>query len=130
MAESYSLLSNVIAMNSSRLKEALELTEYVLSRYPKHAKSLKTKCSILLQLNQTGEFIYTCEKALWYNQGDPAAYYDLGVAYTKLGYLSDAEKVLRKMLERDSSSVPGKSYLANILQGTGKTQDLVEARQL
>jgi len=127
--ESYSLLSSVIAMNASRLKEALKLSDYVLRGYPEHSTSLHTKCSILLKLNRTGDFIYACEKALWHNQRNPDAFYNLGVAYTRIGYYSDAENILRKMLER-YSSVMGKSLLANVLLDTGKQQDMAEARQL
>ncbi len=117
-------------MNSSRLKEALHLTDHVLKQYPEHTQTLHTKCSILLQLNKTNELVYACEKSLWYNQNNPESYYNLGVAYARLGYLSDAEKVVRRMLHLDTTSGLGKSYLASILQGTGNAHDLKEARQL
>lgn len=130
MAERYNLLASVISMNSSRLPEALKLNEYVLTHHPHYTKSFETKCSILLKLNRTRQFIYACEEAVWNNQGLPSAYYNLGVAYLKLGYLSNAQKTFRNVLSLDGSNTLGMSHLATVLQTTGKTEDFLEARQL
>ena len=130
MAERYNLLASVISMNSSRLPEALKLNNYVLTHHPHYTKSFETKCSILLKLNQTSQILHACEEAVWNNQGLPSAYFNLGVAYMKLGHLLHAEMTFRSMLALDDSNVLGMSHLASLLQTTGKTEHLLEARLL
>lgn len=130
MAERYNLLIGVISMNTSRLKEALHLTNYVLSQHPTYTPIFKTRCSILLKLNWTDQFIQACEQGVRRNRGSPEAHYNLGVAYMKLGHITQAETSFRNMLVLDQSSTLARFHLATVLQDTGKTQQMLEARLL
>lgn len=130
LAERYDLLIGVISMNTSRLKEALKMSNYVQSQHPAYAPILNTRCSILIKLNWTNQFIQACELGVMRNQGLPNAHYNLGVAYMKLGYLKQAEAAFRNMLLLDTSSAVARFHLATVLQTTGKTQQLLEARLL
>ncbi len=130
LAERYDLLVTVISMNTSRLNEALELSEYVWSRHPGYAHILNTRCSLLIKLNRTDRFIRACEMAVWHNQGVADAHFNLGVAYSKLGYLEQAEMALRNMLVVAPGSVVAMGHLAKALLASGTTQHLLEARTL
>ncbi len=130
LAERYDLLISVISINNSRLNEALELSEYVLTQHPSYTQVLNTRCAILIKLNWTDQFIRACEMAVWRNQGLPDAHYNLGVAYTRLGFLEQAEMAYRNMLVVAPGSVVATRQLAKALQATGSSQQLLEARTL
>ena len=130
LAERYDLLVTVISMNNSRLNEALELSEFVLSRHPSYVHILNTRCSLLIKLNRTDQFIQACEMAVWRNQAVPDAHFNLGMAYTKLGYLDRAEMAFRNLLLVAPGNRVGMHHLAKALLATGNTQQLLEARAL
>lgn len=130
LAERYDLLISVISMNTSRLNEALQLNNYVLNQHPTYNPLLNTRCAVLIKLNRTDQFIRACEMAVYRNQGLLDAHYNLGIAYMKLGHLSHAEGSFRNMLALDSPSTVARIHLASVLQASGSTQQLSEARQL
>lgn len=130
LAERYDLLISVISMNTSRLKEALELSNYVQSQHPTYAPIYNTHCSVLMKLNRTDQLIRACELGVLRNQGLLDAHYNLGMAYMKLDYLTQAETSFRNMLVLDRSSTVAKFHLATVLQSAGTTQQLLEARIL
>lgn len=130
MAERYDLLVSVISKNTSRLQEALELSEMVMSQHPGYPPILNTRCSLLIKLNRTNQFIRACEMAVWRNQRLANAHYNLGIAYTKLGYLDQAEMAFRNLLVVAPGNTVGMHHLAQTLQATGNTQQLLEARTL
>ncbi len=124
------MLATAISKNSSRLKEALELSEHVLAEHPKYGRIYTTRCSILIKLNRTSDFISKCKLAVQISPGFPPAHYNLGVAYMKLGYLAQAETTFRNLLSVERGSILGMFHLATVLQTTGRTQDLLESREL
>ena len=130
MAERYDLLIGIISMNTSRLKEALKLSNYVLSQHPTYDPIFSTRCSIFLKLNWTDQIIPVCEKGVIRNQRLPEAHYNLGIAYMKLGHLSQAETFFRNVLVLDWGSTVARFHLATVLQNTGKAQQMQEARLL
>lgn len=130
LAERYDLLIGVISMNTSRLKEAFQLSNYVLSQHPTYTPIFNTRCSILLRLNRTDQFIQACEQGVSRNRGLQDAHYNLGVAYMKLGYMAHAETAFRNTLMLDRSSTVAQFHLATLLQTTGKTKQVLEARLL
>lgn len=130
MAERYELLATVISMNTSRLNEALKLSNYVLSQHPAYSRIYNTRCLLLIKLNRTHEFIPACETAVRRNPALPDAHYNLGMGYMKLGYLSQAEVSFRNMVLLSRGSKVALFHLATVLQTTGHTQELLEARTL
>ena len=130
MAERYNLLVTVISMNHSRLNEALELSQHVLKEHPDYTIMYATRCSIIIKLNRTADFIHDCDLAVRMNPGLSNAHYNLGIACMKLGYLSQAEVSFRNMLVLDSGSLVAMFHLATVLQNTGRIKDMLEARNL
>ena len=134
LAERYDLLASVIATNTSRLNEALKLSRYVLSQHPTYNPIHNTHCSLLIKLNRTDEIIRACELAVLKNPTLSDTHLNLGMAYMRLGYSSRAENSFRNMLVasgyRGHMYVVGMVHLATVLQATGQTKDLSEARQL
>ena len=130
LAERYDLLVGVIAMNTSRLEEALERTRHVLQHYPSYSPIHNTRCSILIKLNRTDEFVQACELAVMRNRRTTSAHYNLGVAYMKLGFTKQAERSFRNMLVLDHKDPVALFHLAYALQSSGQTPQLLEARQL
>jgi len=130
LAERYDVLASIIAMNSSRLSEALEVSNYVLSQHPSYSPIHNTRCSVLMKLNHTHECIKACELAVVRNPALAEAHYNLGLAYKRQGYLSQAEMAFRNMLAVTRGSTVAMSHLATVLQDTGQTTSLLEARKL
>jgi tetratricopeptide (TPR) repeat protein len=130
MAERYDSLISIISRNTSRLREALTLSEHVLNHYPTYDPIFSTRCSILLKLNWTDQFIQACEQGVIRNKHLPEAHYNLGIAYTKLGHMSHAVTFFTNMLELDRDSTVARYHLASVLQTSGEAQQLMEARLL
>ena len=102
----------------------------MLTHHPGYTLVHNTRCSLLIKLNRTDEFVRACELAVLKNPYHPDTYLNLGVAYTKLGDLSRAETAFRRMLMLDQSNVVGMYKLASVLQASRQTQALLEAREL
>lgn len=134
LADWYNELATVIATNSSRLDEALKLSRYVLTQHPTYNPIHSTHCSLLIKLNRTREFVPACEQAVMKNPSLSDTHYNLGVAYMKVGHLSQAETYFRNLLVLSESGsslhTEGLSQLATVLQATGRSGALLEARQL
>ena len=128
--DSYDLLAFVISMNSSRLDEALVICNEGISLYPDVPHLLTTKCGILVKMNQSNQAISLCSESLRHNSYSPVAYYHLGMAYLRLGYISHAETALWKSVMLDSSNVDALYHLATILQGSTSSRDLQEAQKM
>ena len=71
-----------------------------------------------------------CEYAVQTNPGLSMSHYNLGTVYMKMGDLARAEIAFRNMLIVDRGSTLGVFHLAKVLQTTGQTSNLLEARQL
>lgn len=128
--DSYDLLASVVSMNTSRLDEALSICNEGITLYPDRHQLLTTKCAILVKMNQSHQAIPLCENALRQNSYSPQAYYNLGLAYLRLSYLSHAETALWKSVMLDSGNRDALYQLATILQGSSNTKGLLEAQKL
>ena len=128
--DSYDLLASVVSMNSSRLNEALTICNEGITLYPNRHQLLTTKCAILVKMNQSGQAIPLCEDALRQNSYSPQAYFNLGLAYSRLGYISHAETALWNSVMLDSSNRDALYHLATILQASSNTKGLHEAQKL
>ena len=130
IVDSYNLLASVVAMNSSRLDQALSICDEAITLYPNKHQLLTTKCGILVKMNQSYQAVAVCGDALKVNSYSPLAYYHLGVAYLRLGYISNAETALWNSVVLDSSNRDALYHLATILQGSSSAKDLQEAQRM
>lgn len=128
--DSYDLLASVVSMNSSRLDKALLICDEGILLYPGKHQLLTTKCGILNKMNRSHEAIASCDDALRHNSYSPLAHYNLGIAYLRLGYITNAEAALRNSVMLDSGNVDALYQLATILQGNRNSRDLQEVQKL
>ena len=117
-------------MNRSRLDEALSVCDEGISLYPGIHQLLTTKCGILVKMNQSRQAVSLCEESLRHNSLSPLAYYNLGMACLRLGYISRAETALWNSVMLDSGNIDALYHLATILQGSTDHRHLQEAQKV
>ena len=128
VADSYSLLIDVVSKQEDRMEDALELCETAITIYPFTAKFHAAKSFILLKLNRTLESITASREAVRRDPSLPNGHYNLGMGYMKLGDKHKAEKAFRDMLVCDPNSTHGWLHLGVVLAGSAEREKLNEAQ--
>lgn len=120
--EAYFHLIDVIAQDSQRQVEALEICEEALNFADAFRKLYITYSTLLVQMNRTYEALEPTELAARKNPRSSVAHYNLGLIHMKLNQLSQAEVSFRTALSLKENNVQVMFNLASVLQVTANGQ--------
>ncbi len=99
-------------LQEDKLKQAGQMFSYVAKKDPRRKDARLNSCGILGAEGQGSEAIKCFKNMTEDFSGDPAAFYNLGMAYFKEGNILEARQMWKKALEIDPNYLYAKEWLA------------------